>query len=228
MIELKNISKIYKVAKEDFYALRNVNLHIGAGEFVAVQGASGSGKTTLLNIIGCMDTASEGTYCLDGEDVSGFSDEKASQIRNQRIGFVLQDFALINRQTVLYNVMLPALLGKTPYRRIKGMAIDVLEQVGLSDQATKKVNQLSGGQRQRVAIARALINRPALLLADEPTGQLDSETGKQIMELLMAQNRKGITVIVVTHDATVAAYTDRIITVSDGQILSDLKKEEQA
>lgn len=226
MIELKNISKIYKVAKEDFYALRDVNLHIGAGEFVAIQGASGSGKTTLLNVIGCMDTASEGTYCLDGEDVSVFSDEKVSRIRNEGIGFVLQDFALINRQTVLYNVMLPALLSKMPYRRIKGMAMDALEQVGLSVQATKRVNQLSGGQRQRVAIARALINHPTLILADEPTGQLDSETGKQIMELLMAQNQKGITVIVVTHDATVAAYTDRIITISDGQILSDLKKEE--
>ena len=218
MIDLQNISKIYPVGKEKFYALNGVSLHIEKGEFVAIRGASGSGKTTLLNIIGCLDDPSEGTYTLEGQSVGKLSDEKKSAIRNAKVGFVLQDFALLEDRTVLYNVMLPLLLGKMPYFKIRRKAKNALKLVGVADQAGKKANQLSGGQRQRVAIARAMANDPAILLADEPTGQLDSKTGIAVMELLKSLNEQGITVVVVTHDDKVASYASRIITVSDGKI----------
>ena len=219
MITLQNISKIYKTGKEDFYALRDVSLTVEKGDFLAIRGASGSGKTTLLNMIGCMDRCSEGTYLLEGKSVKLLSDEELSRIRNEKIGFVLQDFGLINQQTVLYNVMLPALFSKLSLGDARKKAIDALKQVGLSDQLKKRVNQLSGGQRQRVAIARAIVMNPKILLADEPTGQLDSETGKQIMDLLSALNEQGITIILVTHDAAVASYAKRIITVADGKLV---------
>lgn len=219
MIQLQHISKIYPVGKDQFYALRDVDLEIKQGEFVAVRGASGSGKSTLLNIIGCMDNCSEGTYLLDGKDVGSLYDEAKSAVRNAKVGFVLQDFALINDQTVLYNVMLPLLLSKRPYSTIRSKAKEALALVGLSDQEKKKANQLSGGQRQRVAIARAIVNDPVIILADEPTGQLDSQTGIQIMEILKNLNQQGITVLVVTHDSTVAAYATRQIHLSDGQIV---------
>jgi len=218
MIQLEHISKIYPVGSDKFYALKDVSLHIEKGEFVAIQGASGSGKTTLLNIIGCMDSCSEGTYLLEGEDVSKLSDSKTSAIRNQKIGFVLQDFALIDNQTVLYNVMLPLLFSKTPYKDVKEKALNALYTVGIVNQSKKKANQLSGGQRQRVAIARAIVNDPAIVLADEPTGQLDSTTSMQIMEILKTLNDKGITAVVVTHDDSVARCARRIIRVSDGKI----------
>lgn len=219
MIQLNQVSKIYPVGDNKFYALNHVDLHINKGEFVSIQGASGSGKTTLLNIIGCVDKASEGTYLLDGEDVSKLSDSKTSAIRNSKIGFVLQDFALIDNQTVLYNVMLPLLFSKTPFKDVKEKALNALYTVGIVDQAKKKANQLSGGQRQRVAIARAIVNNPEILLADEPTGQLDSATSLQIMDLLKDLNQKGITVLVVTHDDRVAQYAQRIIRVSDGKLV---------
>ena len=218
MIELKSISKIYRVGKSDFYALDDVSVTIGAGEFVAIQGASGSGKTTLLNIIGCLDNSSSGSYVFCGEDISNMTDEEKSVIRNEKIGFVLQDFALIESQSVLYNVMLPLLLGKVPYRKIRPKAINMLEKVGILDQAKKNVNQLSGGQRQRVAIARAMVNDPMLILADEPTGQLDSRSGIAIMELLNALNKEGTTIIMVTHDDKLSHYANRIIHLSDGRI----------
>ena len=232
MIRLENIDKIYKVGGNDFYALRDLSLEIADGEFVSVCGASGSGKTTLLNIIGCLDDASSGNYCLSGlersfglgpqydKEVNVFklSGSKKARLRNEYFGFVLQDFALINSQTVLYNVELPLLYSKVPYGKIKSLAMDALKSVGLEDQAKKKANQLSGGQRQRVAIARALVNAPSVILADEPTGQLDSATGMQIMEMLKEINSKGTTVIVVTHDMKVAAMADRIIIMVDGMI----------
>ena len=220
MITLQNISKIYKTGKEDFYALRDVSLTVEKGDFLAIRGASGSGKTTLLNMIGCMDRCSEGTYLLEGKSVKLLSDEELSRIRNEKIGFVLQDFGLINQQTVLYNVMLPALFSKLSLGDARKKAMDALKQVGLSDQLKKRVNQLSGGQRQRVAIARAIIMNPSILLADEPTGQLDSETGKQIMDLLSALNEQGITIILVTHDAAVASYAKRVVTVADGKLIT--------
>jgi putative ABC transport system ATP-binding protein len=218
MIDLQHISKVYPVGKEKFYALRDVNLHIQAGEFVAICGASGSGKSTLLNIVGCLDTPSEGTYFLEGEDVASLSSERQAAIRNEKIGFVLQDFALIDNESVLYNVMLPLLLSKTPLSDIKRRAYEVLGLVGIADQAKKKANNLSGGQRQRVAIARAIVNMPSIILADEPTGQLDSQTGIQIMEILKVLNQQGITVLLVTHDEQVAAYATRRIVVVDGNI----------
>jgi putative ABC transport system ATP-binding protein len=222
MIELNNVTKKYKVGENDFYALNSLSFKVEKGEFVSICGASGSGKTTLLNIIGTIDECTEGTYLFDGLDVSSMNDRKRAKLRNEHIGFVLQDFALINNQTVLYNVMLPALLGKTKYKAIKSNALKALQSVGIADQAQKKANQLSGGQRQRVAIARALINEPDLILADEPTGQLDSETGKQIMETFKKLNNEGKTVIIVTHDKTVAEYGNRLVMISDGKIVSDI------
>lgn len=220
MIKLENVSKIYPMGEFDFYALDNVTLHIEKGEFAAIRGASGSGKSTLLNIIGCLDDSSEGECFLDGVAVGKMSDEKKANIRNEKVGFVLQDFALINNQSVLYNVMLPLLLNKsTLYSKVRPKAKAALERVGLADHAKKKANQLSGGERQRVAIARAIVNEPAILLADEPTGQLDTQTGMQIMEILKELNAQGITVVVVTHDEKVAAYAGRTITVSDGKIV---------
>ncbi len=218
MIDLQHISKVYPVGKEKFYALKDVNLHIQAGEFVAICGASGSGKSTLLNIVGCLDTPSEGTYFLEGENVASLSNERQAAIRNEKIGFVLQDFALIDNESVLYNVMLPLLLSKTSLSDIKRRAHEVLQMVGIADQAKKKANSLSGGQRQRVAIARAIVNMPSIILADEPTGQLDSQTGIQIMEILKALNQQGITILLVTHDEQVAAYATRRVVVVDGKI----------
>ncbi len=219
MIKLTGISKVYKVGNEDFYALKDVDLEIKDGEFVSVCGASGSGKTTLLNIIGCLDSQTEGEYLLDGKDVGKLGNAEKARLRNEALGFVLQDFALISSQTVLYNVMLPLLYSKMPYSKIKPKALGALEKVGLKDQAPKKVNQLSGGQKQRVAIARALVNDPSIVLADEPTGQLDSANGMQIMELLKEINSRGKIVIVVTHDMNVAAMSPRILHMKDGRIV---------
>lgn len=220
MIDLQCVSKMYPVGKETFYALNDVSLHIDKGAFVAICGASGSGKSTLLNIIGCLDTPSRGDYTLEGVSVEKLKDEKLSQIRNEKVGFVLQDFALLNTQSVLYNVMLPLLLSKAPYSSIRKRAKEALQLLGVADQARKKVNQLSGGQRQRVAIARAMVNKPAIILADEPTGQLDSKTGMQIMQILKDLNEQGVTVVVVTHDEKVAAYASQKIIMSDGKIVS--------
>ena len=223
MIKLDKINKIYKVGGEDFYALKNIDLEISSGDFIAICGASGSGKTTLLNIIGCLDDASSGTYFFEKDgvsfDVIGLSNAEKATMRNERIGFVLQDFALINTQSVIYNVELPLLYSKVPYARIKDMALEALGKVGLKDHAKKNANQLSGGQRQRVAIARALVNNPSIILADEPTGQLDSATGLQIIGLLKDLNKQGVTVVVVTHDKNVAEMADRIIYMSDGELL---------
>ena len=223
MIKLTGINKVYKVGGEDFYALKDVDLEIKDGEFVSICGASGSGKTTLLNILGCLDDVSSGEYLLEKEggpiNVSELSGPKKALLRNEYFGFVLQDFALINSQTVLYNMELPLLYSKVPYSKIKDMALGALKKVGLADQAPKKVNQLSGGQKQRVAIARALVNDPSVVLADEPTGQLDSATGMQIMEHLKEINSGGKTVILVTHDMNVAAMSQRILHMKDGRII---------
>ena len=226
MIKLNNASKIFKNGEEDFYALKDVCMEIKGGDFVAVCGPSGSGKTTLLNIIGCLDSLSSGEYILSDEGlikdpirIEAVSGNHTAFIRNKVFGFVLQDFALIESQTVIYNVELPLLFSKVPYGKIKGMALDALGNVGLKDQAKKAVNQLSGGQKQRVAIARALVNSPSIILADEPTGQLDSATGMQIVELLKEINSAGKTVIIVTHDQKVAAAADRIVYMQDGRIL---------
>ena len=219
MIQMEHISKIYQVGDAPFYALRDVSLHIGAGEMVAVRGRSGAGKSTLLHIIGGLDTPDEGRYMLNGLNVGEATDAGLARIRNEQIGFVLQDFSLIDHRSTLYNVTVPMLFGKTPFSQMKTKALDALEAVGVSDQAHKAVSDMSGGQRQRVAIARALVNDPPVILADEPTGNLDSETTEEIMKLFVSLHERGKTVVIVTHDEHVASFCDRSITISDGKIL---------
>lgn len=221
MIDIQHLSKRYTVDTLPFLALDDVSLSIRAGESVAIMGRSGAGKTTLMNIIGCLDTFDAGSYQLDGVNVAALSDEKLAHLRNEKIGFVMQDFALLPHKSVLFNVMLPMYFDRTPRREMVSKARTVLEKLGMSAQEKKRVNQLSGGQKQRVALARALVKSPALLLADEPTGALDSQTGKEIMQLLLERNREGVTLIIVTHDEQVAAYCQRTIVISDGKIVQD-------
>ena len=221
MIDIQHLSKRYTIDTLPFLALDDVSLSIRAGESVAIMGRSGAGKTTLMNIIGCLDTFDAGSYQLDGVNVAALSDEKLAHLRNEKIGFVMQDFALLPHKSVLFTVMLPMYFDQTPRREMVSKAKTVLEKLGMSAQEKKRVNQLSGGQKQRVALARALVKSPALLLADEPTGALDSQTGKEIMQLLLERNREGVTLIIVTHDEQVAAYCERTIVISDGKIVQD-------
>ncbi len=218
MIKLEHINKFYKLGNLRFQALKDVNLTIKKGEFIAVQGKSGAGKSTLLHILGCLDRYDSGIYMLEGMDIASLSDRKKAKVRNEKIGFVMQDFSLINHKKVSFNVMLPLFFNRTPSRKMREMAFTALQAVDIADQADKKANQLSGGQRQRVAIARAIVNNPAVVLADEPTGALDAKTSKDIMELLKKLNQNGMTIIVVTHDEAVASYCDRKIVISDGTI----------
>lgn len=223
MIKIKNLSKTYPVGKETFTVLNNINLTIEQGEMVAIQGRSGAGKTTLFNVIGCLDHFDEGKYALDGVDIASIKDSQAAKIRSQKIGFVLQDFALISHQTATFNVMLPLFFDKVSYKKMKEKALEALRAVAIEELANKKVSQLSGGQKQRVAIARALVNDPQIILADEPTGALDSETALQIIELLKGLNRKeSLTVLMITHDDDVASHCNRRIEIEDGKIISDV------
>jgi putative ABC transport system ATP-binding protein len=221
MITLKKICKNYQVGSETIYALREVDLFIDRGEYVAVMGPSGSGKSTLMNLLGCLDTATSGVFELNGINVSDMDDNQLAEVRNKEIGFVFQTFNLLARSNALHNVELPLIYGGISAEERRQMALDALAQVGLSDRITHKPNELSGGQRQRVAIARALVNKPSLLLADEPTGNLDSKTGEEIMALLDELHRKGNTIIVVTHEEDIARHARRIIRIRDGQIASD-------
>lgn len=224
LVKTKELSKVYKLGNENFFALDHVSLEIEQGEFVAIQGTSGAGKSTLLQILGCLDTPSNGSYYLNGENVFKMGDGKTAKLRNKYIGFVLQDFSLINYKKVSFNVMLPLYFSNMPIRKIKKLAYDALKAVGIENQFNKKANQLSGGQRQRVAIARAIVNNPSMILADEPTGALDSKTSNEIFELLRDFNKRGITVVVVTHDNDIADKCDRKIVMSDGKIIEDTKK----
>lgn len=219
MIKLNNISKIYNIAGNPFYALNKINLEIKAGEMVAIQGRSGAGKSTMLHILGCLDTFEEGNYFLNGIDIAKQTPSQLAKIRNETIGFVLQDFSLINHQTALYNVKAPLLFNNTPFSQMKYKALKALESTGVIDQANKKVTNMSGGQRQRVAIARAIVNNPSIILADEPTGNLDSTTAAEIMNIFTSLNKDGKTVIIVTHDDIVASYCARKIALSDGEII---------
>lgn len=227
MIEVERISRVYYASESngisaDVYALREVSLRIDKGEFVALTGASGSGKSTLLNILGCLDRPSTGVYRLDGEEVSGLSDAALARVRNQQIGFVFQSYNLLPRQTALDNVALPLIYGGVSRRERRRRAAVELERVQLADRAQHRPNQLSGGQSQRVAIARALIQNPSIILADEPTGNLDSRTGKEILEVFQALNaERGVTVVIVTHDPRVAASARRVIRLGDGQVVED-------
>lgn len=222
MIKIEHLNKYYKTGRGRFHALKDISLEIGDGEFVCIEGRSGAGKTTLLNIIGCLDGFDSGSYLLNGQPVEKMGDRRLAAIRNREIGFVIQDFALIAKEDVLFNVMLPLYFSRTGMTKMKRLAQDTLELVGLADQAGKKVSQLSGGQKQRVAVARALVSGGGILLADEPTGALDSVTGRGIMELISRINsERGTTVVLITHDAEVASYARRRIALSDGAVISD-------
>jgi putative ABC transport system ATP-binding protein len=219
MISMSNITKTYHLAELDVPVLKDINLSIESGEYVAIMGASGSGKSTLMNIMGCLDRPTSGQYILDGRDLTTLDDDELADIRNQYIGFVFQQFNLLPRLTALENVMLPMIYANVSrLQRVKS-ATEALEQIGLGDRLTNRPSQLSGGQQQRVAIARALVNHPALVLADEPTGALDSKTSQDIMNLLTELNQQGTTIAIVTHDATVAAQTNRVIQMQDGVIV---------
>lgn len=218
MIELKNVTKTYRLGDEVLDALNNVQCTIEAGEFVAITGPSGSGKSTLANIIGGLDRPTKGTVVVDGIDLSRIRDAKLSAYRNHHIGFVFQSFNLQGNQTALENVMLPLIFSKMRPRARRARAIECLQAVGLGDRIKHKPNQLSGGQRQRVAIARALAAKPSIIIADEPTGNLDSARGEEIMKLLKELNKQGITLLVITHDATIARQAGRIIEIHDGTL----------
>ncbi len=221
VIEINNIVKNYQVGTVIVRALRNVSLNIERNEYVALMGPSGSGKSTLMNLLGCLDTPTKGDYILNGTDVSRLEDDQLAEIRNKEIGFIFQTFNLLPRYTALENVMLPLIYAGTPKADREKIATDVLEQVGLLDRMTHKPNELSGGQRQRVAIARAMVNKPSIILADEPTGNLDSKTSLDIMRLLKDIHSKGNTVILVTHEEDIALHAKRIVRLLDGEVSSD-------
>jgi len=223
LIELRGVRKVYEVGTELVRALDGVDLEVERGEYIAIMGSSGSGKSTLMNLVGCLDTPSEGSYHLNGHAVEGMSDEELAGIRNKEIGFVFQTFNLLARTTALQNVELPLVYGGTGRAERHQRAAEALARVGLADRAKHMPNELSGGQRQRVAIARALVNDPSILLADEPTGNLDSATSEDIMVLFDQLHRDGSTVVLVTHEADIAAHASRRVTLRDGKVVSDVR-----
>lgn len=223
LIRLSNITKVYRVGAIEVAALRGVDLSIRANEYISIMGPSGSGKSTLMNIIGCLDTPTGGVYELENERVSEMDDNRLAEIRNRKIGFVFQTFNLLPRASALHNVELPLIYSGIHAARRKAIAEEVLDQVGLSDRKYHRPNELSGGQRQRVAIARALVNKPSLILADEPTGNLDSSTGKEIMAVFDELHRTGNTIILVTHEKEIAQHAERIVHILDGVIADDIQ-----
>uniref|UniRef100_A0A0M0KFQ3 Macrolide ABC transporter ATP-binding protein n=2 Tax=Halalkalibacterium halodurans TaxID=86665 RepID=A0A0M0KFQ3_ALKHA len=221
MISLNNISKSYKLGKEEVPILKNISLSIKEGEFVAIMGPSGSGKSTLMNILGCLDRPSTGHYLLDGQDLLTRKDGLLADIRNRSIGFVFQQFHLLPRQTALQNVELPLVYAKAKKQERRERALDALKKVGLEDRVRFKPTQLSGGQKQRVAIARALVTNPRFILADEPTGALDSRSSEQVLELFSSLHQEGKTVVMITHDHDVAKKAERTIFIRDGELLTE-------
>lgn len=220
MITLEGITKVYRAGEVEVAALKGISLHIPEGEFIAIMGPSGSGKSTLMNLVGCLDQPSSGRYILDGYDVSALSDDQLAWIRNRKIGFVFQSYNLIPRASAVHNVEMPLIYaGDNQQRRERAMA--ALESVGLLERASHLPNELSGGQQQRVAVARALVTDPAILLADEPTGNLDSESSLEIMKLLRDLNHQGRTIVLITHESDIAAFAQRVVRLRDGVIVSD-------
>ncbi len=226
MLEIKDLGKIYGQGEASVEALKRINLTIERGEFVSIMGPSGSGKSTLMNIVGCLDRATSGSYSLDQVDVEGLNDDELALIRNKKIGFVFQSFNLLPRISALKNVELPMVYSGVHHKERKQRAIEALERVGLTDRMDHKPNEMSGGQKQRVAIARALVNRPSIILADEPTGNLDSVTSEEIMEQFQRLNEEGVTVLIVTHEPDIAEHTKRIVTFADGYLVSDTRVAE--
>ena len=224
IIETQDLWKTYIMGSEEIHALRGVDLSIDKGEYVAIMGPSGSGKSTLMNLIGCLDTPTKGGYLLNGKQVSQMNDNELARIRNEEIGFVFQTFNLLPRATALHNVELPLVYAGVPNKERQERAKESLRRVELHDRMTHKPNELSGGQRQRVAIARALVNNPSILLADEPTGNLDSKTGVEIMGLFERLYQAGNTIILVTHEADIADHAHRVVHIRDGKIERDVKK----
>jgi putative ABC transport system ATP-binding protein len=224
LITTQDLWKTYVMGSEEIHALRGVSINIDKGEYVAIMGPSGSGKSTLMNLIGCLDTPSQGTYTLNGKEVGSMNDDELARIRNEEIGFVFQTFNLLPRATALHNVELPLVYAGVSGKDRQERASQALEKVELTSRASHKPNELSGGQRQRVAIARALVNNPSILLADEPTGNLDSKTGVEIMAVFKRLHDAGNTIILVTHEADIAAYAHRVISIRDGQVEKDVRQ----
>jgi putative ABC transport system ATP-binding protein len=221
VIRLENVSRLYKVGDSEVHALDGVSLRILRGDFVALMGPSGSGKSTLLNVLGCLDTPSSGAYTLDGEPVQGLSESRLAEIRRKKLGFIFQSYHLVPRMSAIRNVELPMILAGVPPAERHPRARASLESVGLAHRAHHRPDQLSGGERQRVAIARAMVSNPRILLADEPTGNLDSKTGAEIVALLERLNREGLTIVLVTHDAAIASRAGRLLQLRDGKLVSD-------
>jgi putative ABC transport system ATP-binding protein len=224
LIETRELWKTYVMGEEEIHALRGVSVEIERGEYVAIMGPSGSGKSTLMNLVGCLDTPSKGSYLLNGKEVAAMNDDELARIRNEEIGFVFQTFNLLPRATALHNVELPLIYAGMPAKDRQERAKQALEKVELMSRATHRPNELSGGQRQRVAIARALVNNPSILLADEPTGNLDSKTGMEIMGVFERLHGGGNTIVLVTHEADIAAYAHRVISIRDGQVEKDVRR----